>query len=104
MNWNWEQVRGAADRLILIGLTYLASKGYITPGDIGVFAPAILAAAGAIFSVYVNRNSALVSSAANVPNPNSPTGKTIVVTTPEIATSIPDKNVVSSADNKVVSK
>jgi hypothetical protein len=94
---NWTQVSGGADRIILIGLTWLAAKGYITNEDVANYATLILAIAGAGYSIWVNRNTNLVNRASSVPD-------TVVVTSPDIAKALPQSNVVSADDKKVVPK
>lgn len=94
---NWTQVSGGVDRIILVGLTWLASKGYITSADVANYATLILGVAGAGYAFWVNRNTNLVNRASSVPN-------TTVVTTPDIAQALPQNNVVSTDDNKVVTK
>lgn len=94
---NWTQISGVLDRGILVGLTWLASKGYITSADIANYATLILGIAGAIYAFWVNRNTNLVNRASSVPN-------TTVVTTSDIAAALPQENVVSGEDKKVVTK
>ena len=94
---NWTQVSGGADRIILIGLTWLATKGYITNEDVGNYAALILAVAGAGYAFWINRNTNLVNRASSVPD-------TVVVTSADIAKSLLQSNVVSADDKKVVSK
>ena len=94
---NWTQISGGVDRIILVALTWLASKGYITTADVANYATLILGVAGAGYAFWVNRNTNLVNRASTVPD-------TIVVTTPDIATALPQSNVVSIDDKKVVSK
>jgi hypothetical protein len=94
---NWTQVSGVVDRVILIGLTWLASKGYITTTDVANYATMILAVAGAGYAFWINRNSNLVNRASSVPN-------TTIVTSPDISAALPQSNVVSTDDKKVVSK
>lgn len=94
---NWTQISGVLDRVILVGLTWLASKGYITSSDVANYATLILGIAGAGYAFWVNRNSNLVNRASEVPG-------TTVVTTPAIAASLPQSNVVSNEDKKVVTQ
>lgn len=94
---NWTQISGGLDRVILIGLTWAASKGYITTADVANYATLILGIAGAGYAFWINRNTNLVNRASSVPN-------TTVVTTPEIAAALPQSNVVSADDKKVVTK
>lgn len=85
----WDQVKGIAERLLLIGLAWLVAGGYITQDQSLVYAPAILMAIGAIWAWRVNRPKAIVQSAAALPN-------TVVVTTPDLAKSTPEQNIVST--------
>ncbi len=95
---NWSQVSGVADRVILIGLTYAASKGLITSADVAGLATMFVGIAGAVYAYYVNRNTNLAKQAASIPN-------TTVVTTSEIAKATPSQdNIVSSTEMKVVNK
>lgn len=94
---NWTQVSGVLDRVILVGLTWLASKGYITNADVANLAAMILGIAGAVYAFWVNRNTNLVNRASSVPN-------TTVVTSSDIAAALPQSNVVSADDKKVVTK
>ena len=94
---NWTQISGGVDRVILVGLTWLASKGYITSADVANYATLILGIAGAAYAFWVNRNTNLANRASTIPG-------TVVVTTPAIASALPQSNVVSSDANKVVSK
>lgn len=94
---NWTQISGVLDRVVLIGLTWLASKGFITSADVANYATLILAIAGAGYAFWINRQTNLVNQASNVPG-------TTVVTTPAIAAALPQNNVVSNEDKKVVTK
>lgn len=94
---NWTQISGVLDRAVLIGLTWLASKGYITSADVANYATLILAIAGAAYAFWINRNTNLANRASSIPG-------TTVVTTPEIAAALPQSNVVSNEDKKVVTK
>lgn len=95
---NWSQITGALDRIVLIGLTWAVSKGYITSADVAPLSAAIIAVAGAGYSLYVNRPTNLAKQAASIPG-------TTVVTTPEIAAATPNlENIVSQTDVKVVQK
>lgn len=84
----WDQVKGIAERLILIGLAWAVAGGYITQDESLVYAPAIIMAVGAIWAWRVNRPKAIAQSAAALPG-------TTVVTTPDIAKSTPETNIVT---------
>ena len=94
---NWTQVSGGVDRIVLVGLTWLASKGYITSADVANYATLILGIAGAAYAFWINRNTNLVNRASSVP-------QTTVVTSAEIAEALPQSNVVSADDKKVVTR
>lgn len=94
---NWTQLSGVVDRVTLIALTWLASKGYISSADVANLVTLVVAIIGAVYAFWVNRPKNLVNRASEVPG-------TTVVTTPAIAQSLPQANVVSSDDKKVVVK
>lgn len=94
---NWSQISGGLDRILLVGLTWLASKGYITSADVANYAALIVGIAGALYAFYVNRNTNLAKQAASIPG-------TTVLTTPEIANNTVQPNVVSNTTNKVEKK
>ena len=98
---NWSQLSGAADRIVLVVLTWLVGKGYITSADVTPIATAILAILGAGYAIYVNRNGNLLKQAASV----KVDGQATTVVAPDaLAKSLPQSNIVSADDNKVVSK
>lgn len=97
MNLTWDQISGPLDRVILVLLTFLVSKGYISTADVAGYATLILGIVGAVYGWWVNRPKAIVQSAAALPG-------TTVVTTPNLAASTPESNVKSSATNQVVTK
>lgn len=92
----WDQVKGMAERLILIGLASAAAAGWIGKDDALTYGPAILMAVGTIYAWWVNRPKAIVQSAAALPG-------TTVVTTPDLAKETPETNIVSSVTNIVKS-
>lgn len=95
---NWSQISGGVDRVVLVALTWAASKGYITNADVANLATLIVAVLGAGYAFYVNRQTNLVKQAASIPG-------TTVVTTSAIASATPAfNNVVSNEDKKVVSQ
>lgn len=104
MAWpTWDQIKGIAERLITVGLASALSlavlKGWITKQqaiDYGAeLAPLIIAAAAAGYAAWHNRPKALVQRAAALPG-------TAVVTTPDLANSTPERNIVSSAAVEIV--
>jgi hypothetical protein len=93
---NWSQVSGGLDRVVLVALTWAASKGYITSADVANYATLIVGVLGALYAFYVNRNTNLAKQAASIPN-------TVVVTTPEIAAATPNsQNILSNSTAKVI--
>lgn len=104
MEWpTWDQVKGAAERLITVALASVFSiavlKGWITKQqaiDYGAeLAPVVLAFAAAGYAAWKNRPKSLVQRAAALPG-------TAVVTTPALANSTPEGNIVSSAAVEIV--
>lgn len=96
MSWpTWDQIKGIAERLIGGGLLFLVAKGYIGKDDAATYGPAVLLLCAAIYGWYTNRPKAIVQSAAALPN-------TSVVTTPNLAKSTPEPNIVSTDTNIVV--
>lgn len=63
----WETVQGIVERLLLVGFTYLVSKGYITPDQATNFVAAGVAVIGAVWGWWVNRPKALLTATANLP-------------------------------------
>lgn len=103
-NWpTWDQIKGIAERLITIALASILSfavlKGWITKQqaiDYGAeWGPLLLAAASAWYGWRINRPKAIVQSAAALPG-------TAVITTPALARSTPEANIVSSAAVDIV--
>jgi hypothetical protein len=93
---NWTQISGGVDRLVLIGLTWAVSKGYILPADVVPLATLAVAAVGAAYAVYVNRDTNLAKRAASIPN-------TTVITTADIAKATPNQNnIISNTENSAV--
>lgn len=97
MNLTWDQISGPLDRIVLVALTFLVSKGYISTQDVAGYATLILGVAGAFYGWWVNRPKAIVQSAAALPG-------TTVVTTAALAASTPQTNIVSNATSQVVTK
>lgn len=104
MEWpTWDQISGVAERLVTVALASVFSlavlKGWITKQqaiDYGAeLAPIILAFAAASYAAYRNRPKAIVQRAAALPG-------TAVVTTPALANSTPEGNIVSSATVDIV--
>jgi len=99
-----EQVKGMLDRgaaLVaawLLGL--LVRKGYIGESDAATFLPAIVLIPSLAWGWWVNRNKALLQSASNTVDANGQ--KPIIVTSPAVAATTPETNIVSSAEVRVV--
>lgn len=95
MEWpTWDQIKGIAERLIGGGLLFLVAKGYIGKDDAATYGPAVLLLCAAVYGWYTNRPKAIVQSAAALPN-------TTVVTTPDLAHSTPEPNIVSAVTHEV---
>lgn len=96
-----DQVQGAGDRAFLVlvtwFLTYASNKGWIGTSDVAPLATALITIGGVVWGWYVNRPKAIVQSAAALPG-------TTVVTTPDLAKTTPENNIVSNAEMKVASK
>lgn len=104
MPWpTWDQIKGVVERLITVGVASIFSlivlKGWITKQqaiDYGAeLVPLIIAAASAYYGWKINRPKEIAQSAAALPG-------TVVVTTPDIAGSTPERNIVSSRAVDVV--
>lgn len=91
-----EQWKGMADRGAAILVTWLVTKGYISAEDAANYVVIIVGVAGLAWGWWVNRQKALLQSAATVPN-------TTVVTAPVLAATTPEPNIVSNVTNAVVS-
>lgn len=97
-----DQIRGMLDRVGLVLGTMLLSwaqqRGYISASDVGILLPGLMLVPALMWGWWINRNKALLQSVArSVPD-------TVVVTTPELAKDIPDANVVSNVEKKVVNQ
>jgi len=97
MTLTWDQISGPLDRMILVLLTFLVSKGYISTQDVAGYAALALGILGAIYGWWVNRPKAIVQSAAALPG-------TTVVTTANLAAATPQENIKSNVTNQVVTK
>lgn len=94
-----DQVRGMLDRaasvLATMFLAWCVKKGFIGESDSAALLPAVILLPSLAWGWWVNRNKALVQSAANVPG-------TLVVTTPALAAATPESNIVPATSTKVV--
>lgn len=68
MTLTWDQISGPLDRVVLILLTFLVTKGYISTQDVAGYAALILGVIGAIYGWWVNRPKAILQSAAALPD------------------------------------
>lgn len=89
---------GMADRLVLVGLTYLVSKGIIASGDVANFAALGTALLAAFIGWYQNRQMALAQAATTIPDTKVITSNAIAKATPE------NTNIVSNETKKVVNQ
>ena len=91
---SWDQVKGVADRAIAMLLVWLVAKGYIGESEAATIGTVIIGLLSLAWGWWINRDKALVQSAATVPG-------TTVVTTADLAASTPETNIVSGASNVV---
>lgn len=102
-----DQLKGMLDRTIAVLATtflgWMVKKGWIGESDSAALLPAMVVLPAIIYGAWVNRDKALLQSAANVVGPD---GKpTIIVTSPALAAATPDQNnIVSNTDAKVINK
>ena len=77
---SWDQISGIVDRVVLVVLTYLVSKGVLVATDVAGLATLVVGVIGAFWGWWVNRQAALAKAAAQIP--------TVTVTTsdPKLAT------------------
>ena len=90
-----DQVKGIVERLVAVLLVWLVAKGHIGKDEALEYGPIAIGIVSAIYAWYVNRPKAIMQSAAALPG-------TTVVTTPEMAKSTPEPNIVSTTTNTVV--
>ena len=93
--FNSEQVKGALDRILTVGVTWLlttaVAKGWISKSDAAELGPIAIAAFAGFFGWWVNRRKAIDISAANL--------GAVVLTTAEIAKATPNHpNIMSLTD------
>ena len=101
-----DQVKGMLDRAVAIMATWLlnyaVNKGWIGTSDAATFLPALILLPSLAWGWWNNRPKALLTRAADVVGADGK--KTIVVASPELANTLPQANIVSAADKKVVSQ
>lgn len=67
MNITFDQIRGPIERLVLVGLGWLAAKGVITSAEVANYATLVLALGAAFFGWWQNRPKAILQSAQALP-------------------------------------
>lgn len=100
-----DQMTGMAERTVsgaLIGilgfaLHKLVVLGLLADSDVTTLSPLLIILLSAGYAYWVNRPKAIVQSAAALPG-------TVVVTTPDLSGSTPEKNIVSNTMNRVIDK
>lgn len=102
-----DMTMGVTERLaygVILGLMMkLVAAGWLDADMAPYIAGGIVAAIGSAWAWWINRPANILRSAAQVPDPNSPTGLTRIVASPELAAATPEAgNIVSSANNDVV--
>jgi len=63
----FDQIRGPLERVLYIGLTWAAAKGYITSTDVATILTALLAVGAAGYGWWQNRPKAIIQSAEALP-------------------------------------
>lgn len=102
-----DQTTGIIERiaygLILAVMMKMVQRGYMTADEAPYYAAGIVGGAGSAYAWWINRPKAILQAAGSIPDPNSPTGLTQIVTTPELAQATPENpNIVASTTNAVV--
>ena len=93
MNITFDQIRGPVERLIYVGLGWLVARGFITNEEVANYATLALGILAAFYGWWQNRPKAIMQSAAAIKG-------TTVVTSPDLAKSTGQNNVVSSDDTE----
>jgi hypothetical protein len=89
-----DQITALIERAALVSVTYAVSKGWIDVKMASDLGPLVIGILSLAYAWWINRPQAIVQSAAALPD-------TTVVTSPELANSTPEKNIVSTATNSV---
>lgn len=101
-----DQIKGMLDRAIAVIATmflgWMVKRGWLGESDSATLLPAVILLPSLAWGWYNNRNQALLQSAANVVGADGK--KTIVVASPELATAVPDTNVMSHTEVEVKPK
>jgi hypothetical protein len=102
-----DQVKGMLDRAIAVLATWLltqaVNKGWITQSDVAQLLPALILLPSLAWGWWINRNKALLQSAANVVGDDGK--KTVIVASPELAQATPaNENIVSNTEAKVITQ
>lgn len=96
-----DQFKGMLDRAVAVVVTmllgWMVRKGWLGESDAATLTPAVVLLPALAWGWWINRNKALVQSAAAIPG-------TVVVTTPELAQSTPENNIVSNTKVQVKDK
>lgn len=92
-----DQIKGMIDRALAVMATMLLAwmvrKGWLGESDAATLLPAIVLLPSLAWGAWVNRDKALVQSAAAVPG-------TVVVTTPALAQDTPnERNIISTGSS-----
>jgi len=80
---------------------FAVGKGWLSSGDAANIIGLVLGIGAAVYAFIVNRNASLLKQAAAVTVDGQ---KTVVVAPPALANALPQSNIVSSDDNKVVNR
>lgn len=99
-----DQTKGMLDRAIAVLATmflgWLVKRGWLGESDALTLMPAIILLPSLAWGWWVNRDKALLQSAASVPA--GPGLKTVIITSPEFAKDTPENNIVSNKQIKPV--
>lgn len=68
MNITFDQIRGPLERVVLVGLGYLVSKGIISSAEVANYATLVLAILAAGYGWWQNRPKAIMQSAEALPD------------------------------------
>lgn len=90
----FDQIRGPVERLVYIGLGWLVARGFITSADVANYATLALAIIAAFYGWWQNRPKAIIQSAAAILGDDGK--RTVVVTSPKMAASTQENNIVSN--------
>lgn len=77
---NWEQIKGIVERIVTVGLTWLAAKGYIPNDQVANIVSIVVLVGAVVWGWKVNTTPSLVSATAALPEVNK-----VVVNSPKLA-------------------